>query len=92
LLAEHGVGHHCPCNRQVKAMTGNRVSAIGDDRVSVLHDLQPLEMIGVMQAHALAEDLQNVDDSERPTASACFSRRMVRRPGSRARALPIRWQ
>ena len=49
-------------------MGGDHVPAVCNDHIRVLHNLQPLEMIVVMQAHALPDDIENVDDFERPVA------------------------
>ena len=43
-------------------------AAFRDDHVGVLHDLQLLEAVGLVQPHAVADNLQNIDDMERPVA------------------------
>ena len=45
-----------------------RSDAVGDDGVDVLLDLQILVMVFLAEAHAFADDLQNVHDLERPVA------------------------
>src|SRR5689334_24462350 len=68
LFTEHGLHHNLARQRGVKPMGGDHVPAIGDDSIRVLHNLQPLEMIFVMQAHALPDDVEDVDDLEWPVA------------------------
>ena len=58
-------------------MGRNHVLAVGDDRVGILHDLQPLEMIVVVQAHAGTDDVEDVDDAERPVALVCAKFAMI---------------
>lgn len=68
LLVKHRLDHHVPRQRWIDAAGGDQVLAVGHDGVGVLHDLEPLEVVGVMQPHASADDLQDIDDAERPVA------------------------
>ena len=42
----------------IETMLLYQVAAIGDDGVGILHHLQPLEVIVVVQPHAGADDLK----------------------------------
>ena len=66
LFGEHGFRHNLAGRLGVETVRGNEVAAIGNDRVGVLHDLQPLDLGGAREPHADADDLQNVDDAKRP--------------------------
>ena len=41
---------------------------VGQHRIDVLHQLQPLEQVGAGQAHALADQFEEVHHLERPVA------------------------
>src|SRR5690348_3502859 len=58
LLRQHCLDDSLACPRAIDSMRGDQCLAIAYDCVGVLHDLQPLEMVGVRQAHARADDLQ----------------------------------
>ena len=67
LLVEHRLDRR-PRGRDVEAMLRDEILAVGGDRVDVLHQLEPLEAIIVMQPHARADDLQHIHDPERIVA------------------------
>ena len=52
----------------VEAVAFHKVLAIGKDGVGVLHQLQPLEAVFVVQAHAQADDLVQIENLERKVA------------------------
>src|SRR5947209_18691198 len=68
LVAQRGLDDHATGDVGVDAIVGDEIAAVGHDGVGVLHDLEPLVMVGLGDAHALADDLQHVDDAERPVA------------------------
>ena len=55
-------------------MDGDEIPAIGYDCIGILHDLTTFEVIVVMQAHAFANDLKNIDNRERRVAMLMASR------------------
>ena len=67
LLVEHRLDSQ-PRGFQIEAVLCHQVAAIGQDGVGVLHHLQPLEAVVVVQPHAEADDLVHVHDAERPVA------------------------
>jgi hypothetical protein len=48
--------------------------AVPQDGISVLHDLEFFVPAFLVQPHALAHDLQDVDDTKRPIALVCAER------------------
>jgi len=67
LVIEHGLDGK-PCGRRVEAVLRYEVGAVGQDGVDALLELEPLVVVLVPQPHAGADDLQHVDDDERPVA------------------------
>ena len=49
-------------------MRSDQVAAVGHDRIGILHHLEMLVPIITMKPHALANDLQHVDNAEGPLA------------------------
>ena len=67
LLIEHRLDRR-PRRCAVEAVALHQVLAIGEDGVGVLHQLQPLEAVFVVQAHAQADDLVQIENLERKVA------------------------
>lgn len=67
LLVEHRLDRG-PRRFAVEAVLGDEIGAIGEDGVGVLHQLQPLEAVFVVQAHAQAHDLVQIQNLERKVA------------------------
>ncbi len=77
LLREHGLGDHVAGYGGIEGMLGDQIAAFRNDEVRVLQDFQLLEAIVLREAHALPDDLQQVDDLERPVALVRAQRAMV---------------
>src|SRR6185295_15916052 len=65
LLVQHGL-HGEPRGRRIEAMLCGEISAVSDNRVYVLHDLEALERILLMEANRLPNEFQYIDDPKRP--------------------------
>jgi hypothetical protein len=68
LLVEHRFNHDFSRKHRIDAVGREHVLAVGNDGISILHDLQPLEMVVVVQTHAGADNVENIDDLEWPIA------------------------
>ena len=68
LLVQHRLNHDIARYGGIDPIGRDHVPAVGYDGVGVLHDLEPLEMVVVVQAHAGADNVENIDDPERPVA------------------------
>ena len=49
-------------------MLNDEIAAFGHDELGILRDLQVLVMVLVTEAHASADELENVHDFKRPVA------------------------
>jgi len=67
LLVKHRL-HHFARYVRIDPVGRNHILAVRDDRIGVLHDLQPFEMVVVVETHAGAHNVENIDNSERPVA------------------------
>src|SRR5712672_544736 len=52
----------------VDMVMGEKVAGFRQDQVDVLQFLEPLELIVLAQSHALADELEHIDDTERKIA------------------------
>src|SRR5262249_9313728 len=68
LVAEHAFDDDLAGLILVEARPRDEIAAIGEDRVGVLHELEPLVLILAVEPHARTDDLEQVDDPERPVA------------------------
>src|SRR5262245_13579397 len=68
LVAEHAVDDHLAGGVEIDAVVLHQIRSVFNDGVDVLLDLQALVMVVLAEAHALADDLQDVHDLERPVA------------------------
>ena len=68
LVAQHPIDDHLARGVEIDAVALHQVGRVGDDRIDILLDLEILVMILLAEAHAFADDLENVDDLERPVA------------------------
>ena len=55
-----------------------QVSAFRDDLVGILRDLELLVAVVLMQPHALADDFEDIDDTEWPVALVRAKLAMIR--------------
>ena len=53
---------------RIERVLFDQQAAFRDDQIGVLHDLELLEAIGLVQPQAVADNLQDIDDTERPVA------------------------
>ncbi len=67
LLLQHGPDRRAG-RLLIEAVLRDQIAAVVGDRVGVLQDLEPLEVIVPRKAHADADDLQEVHDTERVVA------------------------
>ena len=51
--------------RRIERVRGDQIAALAHDEIGILGDFELLVAVVAMEAHALADDLQNVDDAER---------------------------
>src|SRR5690348_13664411 len=78
LVRQHGLGDDAAGFLDIELVARDEIAAIRDDRVGVLHQLQALVNVVLVQPHALADDLENVEDTERPFALMRAKLAMVR--------------
>ena len=78
LLPKHCLDDHITGQFGIDSVFGEQVLTIGNDDVSVLHELQFFKSVVLVQAHALTENLQHVDDAEGPVALMRAKFTMVR--------------
>src|SRR4029078_5244989 len=68
LIAEHRLDYDVAGHWGIDRVLREKVAALGDDLIGILHDLELFEAVVLAQSHALADDFEDVDDAERPVA------------------------
>src|SRR5438876_1399869 len=63
LFVEHGLDRR-PRGCRIEPVLRDEILAVSRDCLDVLQELQPLEIVVVMNPHAFADDLQHVHDAE----------------------------
>ena len=68
LIAEHRVDHNVPRDIGIERVGPDHVAALGQDQIGILRDLELFVAIMLGEAHAGADEFQDIDDPERPIA------------------------
>ena len=68
LVAQQHLDDNVASIASVKRVLCDQVAAFRDDLVGILHDLELLVAVVLMQPHALADDFEDIDDTEWPVA------------------------
>ena len=68
LITKHAADDHSACGVEIDAVPRDEVRRITDDRVDVLLDLHGLVVVVLVQPHAGTDDIEDIENPERPIA------------------------
>src|SRR5262249_30807653 len=78
LVAEHRLDYDVASRFGVYRVLRDKVAAFGDDLIGILHDLELFEAVILVQPHALADDFEDVADTNRSIALVRGHLEMIR--------------
>ena len=68
LITKHATDDHSACGVEIDAVPRDKIRRITNDRVDVLLDLHRLVVVVLMQPHAGTDDIEDIENTERPIA------------------------
>ena len=68
LVAEHRLDYDAASRFGVYRVSRDKVAAFGNDLIGILHNLELFKAVILVQPHTLADDFEDVDDTEWPVA------------------------